>query len=87
MAKIISDEKEIAIEDGMPIKQACKKLEVPFSCEDGLCGTCLIKIKEGMKNLTDITEQEKNMGIENKEQGYRLACQCKIKKGVVIIEV
>jgi len=83
MATLIANDKEIEVPDGSPIKDACKELGVPFSCEDGDCGTCMIEVEEGMENLSEKTEEEKAMGIIN--GNYRLACQCKIKKGKVKI--
>lgn len=82
MAKIKTDDSEIEIPDGSPIRESCEELGVPFSCQDGVCGTCLIEVEEGMENLTEYTQAEKNMGINGK---FRLACQCKIKSGDVKI--
>jgi ferredoxin len=53
---------------------------IPFSCRDGTCGTCLIEIKRGMKNLNEPSEKEKTTlaiygGDETK---HRLACQCAV---------
>jgi len=83
MAKIITSDREIEIPDNSGIKEACKELGVPFSCEEGDCGTCMIEVEEGMENLSEKTEAEKAMGIV--EGKYRLACQCKIKKGDIKI--
>ena len=84
MAKIISldSEKEIELKNGEPIKEACEKLGVPFSCAEGICGTCMIDVIEGEKNLSELTQEEKDMGM-NKTR--RLACQCKIKNGIIKI--
>lgn len=82
MAQIINDDTgEIAnIPDNSSIKEACSKIGVSFGCEAGNCGTCMIKVVEGMKNLGDLNEPEKNMGLSGE---YRLACQCKIKNGKI----
>lgn len=83
--KIISDHGEIDLGKNENMKEALQKLGVPFSCEDGVCGTCLIEVEEGMENLNDLTKQEKNMGMEGK---FRLACQCKFEKeGKVKIKI
>ena len=83
MAKIKTDEKEVEVADGSAIKSACEELGVLFSCEDGVCGTCLIEVEDGMDNLSICTKKEKNMGIDG---NFRLACQCKIKDGEVKIK-
>ncbi len=85
MAKLIykntGEEKEL--EDGSPIAEACEEAGVPFACTEGICGTCVIEVVEGMDNLSDFTQEEKDfLGEQNHE---RLACQCKIKAGTVKI--
>ena len=68
------------IPDGSKIREACEELGVPFSCTNGICGTCMIDIKEGKENLSKLTEQENDLA---RDEEHRLACQCKIKKGEV----
>jgi len=85
MAKIIFSDngEEIEIREGEQIKEVCEKFGVPFSCTEGICGTCMIDILEGEKNLSELTQEEKDMRM-NKTR--RLACQCRIKNGVVKIK-
>ncbi len=75
---------EIEVADNEGIASACEEAGVPFACTEGVCGTCVIEVKEGMENLSDFTQEEKDflgeMGSE------RLACQCKIKSGIVKIK-
>jgi ferredoxin len=82
MAKVIfNQDEEMTLEDGSPIKEMCEEAGVPFACEEGVCGTCVIEVEEGMENLSEFTQEEEDflgeMGCE------RLACQCKIKSGIV----
>ena len=63
---------------------AAKELGVPFSCEVGVCGSCLVEIVEGGENLLEPTENEKNFCGDFKNK--RLLCQCTIKKGKVSIK-
>ena len=51
MAKIIFSDngEEIEIREGEQIKEVCEKFGVPFSCTEGICGTCMIDILEGEK--------------------------------------
>lgn len=85
MAKIIDtkNDREIDVADGDSIKSACEKLGVPFGCQNGLCGTCMIDIDYGEDNLSELTEEEE---ILERDKKHRLACQCKIKKGEVGIK-
>lgn len=85
MAKLIfegsGEEKEI--EEDHPIAEACEEAGVPFACTEGVCGTCVIEVIEGMENLSPFTQEEKDfLGEQGRE---RLACQCKIKRGCVKI--
>lgn len=86
MAKLIFDDskEEVTIEDGAPIAEACEEAGVPFACTEGVCGTCVIEVVDGMENLSDFTEEEKDfLGTLDRE---RLACQCKIKCNEVKIK-
>ena len=83
MAIIKRNDKEEIIKDNEPIKKACIKLNIPFSCEKGICGTCKIQILQGEENLDELTQEEKDMG--DRDKTHRLACQAKIKQGTVII--
>ena len=85
MAKIqFNEEEEVAIPDNTPIKDYCEENGVPFGCEEGVCGTCIIEVVEGMENLSDFNQAEEDfLGELDRE---RLACQCKIKCGFVKIK-
>lgn len=86
MAKVINARtgKSEELKNGDNIRHACEKLGVPFGCEEGICGTCMIDVLEGEDNLSELTEQEKDLMRDKK---HRLACQCKIKKGEVKFEM
>lgn len=71
------------VKDGEPITEACKKLGIPFSCTEGVCGTCIMEVVEGKENLSPINELESDLGAD---ETYRFACQCKLKKGDVKIK-
>jgi len=85
MAKLVYKKTGVEkdIPDGEKIKNAAEELGVLFGCEDGICGTCMINVIEGEKNLTDLTQPEKDLERDLKN---RLACQCKIKKGKVVVD-
>ncbi len=84
MAKLIfeNSERTVELDDGELIADFCEEEGVPFACTEGVCGTCVIEIKKGEKNLNEPTQEEKDfLGDDNYEE--RLACQCKIKSGEV----
>ena len=86
MAKLIFDHNsdEIELPDDSPIAETCEDAGVPFACTEGVCGTCVIEIKEGKENLTSPTKEEEDFLGEGCCD-ERLACQCRIKQGQVRI--
>ncbi len=83
MAEVVSGKKKKKVSDNSPIIRCCKEFGVPFSCEEGTCGICAVDIVSGEENLSDLTDQEKDLDMSKK---HRLACQCKIKSGKVEIK-
>lgn len=84
MAKLIFDHNgdETELDDGSPIAEACEDAGVPFACTEGVCGTCVIEVKEGKENLSPPTKEEEDFLGEGCCH-ERLACQCRIMKGNV----
>lgn len=74
---------EAEVEEGTELKDVTKEKGWPiaYGCEDGVCGTCIIKTVAGAENLSPKEDKEKNtlgvMGMDDDE--HRLACQCKVK--------
>lgn len=85
VAKIINSKtgKSVEVKDDSQIREACDKLGVPFGCKNGNCGTCMIDVVEGEENLSELTQSEHDLKRDKK---HRLACQCKIKSGDVVID-
>ncbi len=84
MGRIIISGEEHELADGEPIASVCEEAGVPFACTEGVCGTCVIEVTEGMENLSNFTQEEEDfLGEQGTE---RLACQCKLKRGCVKIE-
>jgi ferredoxin len=86
MAKLVFEEtgEEKELEEGAPIAEVCEEAGVPFACTEGVCGTCVIEVSEGMENLSEFTQEEEDfLGEQDFE---RLACQCRIKSGTVKIK-
>lgn len=86
MGKLIFEDtnEEIEIADGEPIATACEEAGVPFACTEGVCGTCVIEVKEGMENLSQFTQEEEDFLGELDNE--RLACQCKLMGGCVKVK-
>lgn len=86
MPKLIFDHSgdEIELEEGAAIAEACEEAGVPFACTEGVCGTCVIEIKEGKEHLSRPTQEELDF-LGDGTCDERLACQCRIKQGCVKI--
>jgi len=80
MAQIFIDEEKFTVEDGASFNAQAESAGIPFGCTEGICGSCRVEVKEGEDNLNDLTQEEIDMGMSKTE---RLACQCKIKSGIV----
>lgn len=86
MAKLIfaDTKEEYELPDNSSIIEPCEEAGVPFACTEGVCGTCVIEVIEGMENLSEFNEAESDfLGELNTE---RLACQCKIRGGCVRVK-
>lgn len=80
MAKLFIDDDEVEIPDGTQIAEVCENAGVPFSCNTGICGTCQIEILEGADNLSELNDEEDELGMD---RNNRLSCQCRILSGEV----
>ncbi len=87
MAKLIflDTNTEVELPDGSDIREPCEKQGIPFACSEGVCGSCIIEVMEGLENLSEPTQAEKDFFGDDVES-ERLACQCKIKSGTVKIK-
>jgi|SRR6056300_1246530 len=70
---------EIANENDVQIDQACGG--------NGVCTTCMVKVKSGMENLNEMTEKEEMMGLDPENPEVRLGCQCSINGGECDVEI
>lgn len=68
-----------------PIAQTCEEAGVPFACTEGVCGTCIVEVLEGGENLSPPTQAEIDFLGETGTKRERMACQCRIQKGIVKI--
>lgn len=86
MAKLIfkNSGDEVDLPDNERIQQACEEQGIPFACTEGVCGTCIVEVENGMENLSPYTQEEQDflgdMGCE------RMACQCRAQKGSISIK-
>ena len=75
-------------EDGIPLIDSCEDVDVSlsFGCTEGTCGVCELTILKGKENLSKVSDEEKEyLYEEDIENGMRLGCQLKIKRGEVTL--
>ncbi len=91
MAKVFFKTDNIAheVDDGTPLIDFCDETDISlsFGCTEGTCGVCEVTVLEGKENLSRITDEEKDYLLEEDlEDGMRLGCQVKIRKGDVTLK-
>jgi vanillate monooxygenase ferredoxin subunit len=59
-----------------------KGVKIPTSCEQGMCGTCKVKILEG-----EVDHRDKRLSDEQRAQGYFLACVSRAKGGLLVLDL
>ncbi len=82
MATVCFEGRSVTVADGEKILACCEEMGVPFGCQDGLCGTCIVTVPKGSDNLAPRNDKEVDMDLD---EGQRLACQCVIVSGEVHI--
>jgi 2Fe-2S ferredoxin len=74
--------KTVEVNGSLSILDLAIKHDIPwlFSCTHGTCARCRCLVSEGMSFLSEPTEAELNrLEPEEIEQGFRLACQTRVK--------
>ncbi len=62
-------------------------MELDYSCKQGKCDTCKVRVLKGAENLTEPSEGERQvLGEEGLAEGYRLSCQAHVKGPVEIVQ-
>ncbi len=83
------DDLTVEAEEGANLQDVAQTeaASIPFGCEQGICGTCLVTIVEGEENLSDIESvEQETLDAMGSEDHQRLACQCSVEGGDVTVE-
>ena len=87
---ITTDNKTFDVPENYALIDMCEDYDtsILFGCRDGACGACMVKVLKGAENLNQMKDDERDfletMGAAPNE---RLACQCRVKGGDVVLEV
>lgn len=87
---ITTDDLTIDVKEDYPLIDMCEDHDtsILFGCRDGACGACMVKVVEGSDFINPPSEDEKEfLETMAAEPNERLACQCKVKGGDIVIEV
>jgi vanillate O-demethylase ferredoxin subunit len=57
-------------------------VKIPISCEQGLCGTCKVKILEG-----EADHRDKRLTAEQRDAGFFLACVSRAKGELLVLDL
>lgn len=64
-----------------------RQVDLDYSCKEGSCDTCMVRILRGMENLSSVRDEERDMlGDEEIAKGYRLACIIRIHGPVELVQ-
>jgi ferredoxin len=72
---------------GASFLEFCQEHNAPhdFGCTVGNCGTCVLKIEQGEKNVNPITPEELDtVEMTTDIRGARLGCQLKILGDITV---
>ena len=87
---IKTDNKTIEVKEGYPLIDMCEDHDtsILFGCRDGACGACMIRVLEGEQFISKMQDNERDV-LETMAAtpNERLACQCKVSGGDIVIEV
>lgn len=74
--------REAALKAGLDVYVGINRLA---NCHGwGLCGTCTMKVVEGMDHLSPRTIQER-IGLKGADPDLRLSCQCEVLGNVCVV--
>ena len=80
-------EQDVNENTNLVVQAGIKKYPFPYlqyKCGMGTCGTCSSKIISGAENLSKPTWKEIKVLKEKLDLGYRLACQFRVFRNIVI---
>ena len=78
----------ITVPAGTRVIEISDKLNsgIVYGCREGDCGTCLMKVTQGMENLSEPSALEAKILKEHfAGRDTRLACQAQVRGGEIVV--
>lgn len=75
---------DVAAGENMLSAALDRNVSVDYSCLEGLCDSCAVRVLDGLENISPPTQEEFDMLGEDVHSGMRLACQVKVNGPVTI---
>ncbi len=68
---------ELEVNEGENMLDAAidREMELDYSCRNGSCDSCLVRILAGINNISPPTQEEFDMLGDEVNKGFRLSCQ------------
>ncbi len=63
-----------------------REVELDYSCREGMCDSCMVRVLAGVENLSEPTQEEIDMLDEEIGKGFRLSCQVRVKGPVKVLQ-
>ena len=63
-----------------------RDVELDYSCREGMCDSCKVRVLAGLENLSEPTKEELDMLGDDVKRGFRLSCQVLVKGPVRIMQ-
>ncbi len=83
---------EVDVSPGTALVDTCDEYpetEVPFSCRSASCGTCRVRVREGMEHLSKPAADELDvLAVFGDDADVRLCCQVVVEgEGRIVLDV
>ncbi len=82
------EEYELEVNEGELILDAAldRDVELDYSCREGMCDSCMVRILAGAENVTAPTQEEIDMLGDDVKKGFRLSCQARMNGPVKVMQ-
>lgn len=82
------EEYELEVNEGELMLDAAldRDVELDYSCREGMCDSCMVRILAGAENLSPPTQEEIDMLGDDVQKGFRLSCQVRMNGPVKVMQ-